>query len=351
MRRGWKISLWVLPVVAIIIALIAGRLYLPTWLAGYLNEQLANMNGYSGSVEDVDIHLYRGAYTIHKLTIKKNEGKIPVPFFDVETADISVEWKSLFHGRVVAEIEAQRPVINFATKGSVTQTGSEVDWTDKLKKLAPIDINRVAIHQGKVSYKNFSTTPNVDVFIHNMEGEVKNLRNVVDKNDALPSTITVGGSSIGGGKFHVDGRMNILKRVPDMEMKAKLEGVDLPAFNSYFRAFAAIDVEKGSFDGYTEFSVKDGRVQGYVKPIARNIELIDLSKSTNPIKLLWESIASMVIEVFTNQRKDQFATKFPIEGTIEGDVKSGVWEALGGIIRNAFFEAFQKGFDRGGVQE
>jgi len=346
MKKHWKLILAIF-LILLVGSLVAARLYLPTYVLKYLNTELSQLNGYEGSVEDVDIHLYRGAYTIHKLVIRKKNGAIPVPFVDIASLDLSVEWRSLLHGRVVAEADVIEPVINFAVNksGTVSQTGTEEDWSEKIKKLAPIDFNRVNIHRGKLAYKNFSTTPQVDIFVNDIEAVVTNLRNIEDKNAPLPSTIVADGTSLGKGKFHLDGRMNILKNIPDMDIKAKLEHVNLPAFNNYFRAFAGIDVDKGSFDGYTELVVKNGQVSGYVKPIARNISLINLKEDANPIKFVWESLASVVIEIFTNHRRDQFATKIQLEGNLD-DIKTNTWQTIGGIIRNAFVKAFDKGFDR-----
>ena len=47
---------------------------LPSIVKNYVNKELNDLPGYSGSVEDIDIHLLRGAYAIDGLVLKK---KIP----------------------------------------------------------------------------------------------------------------------------------------------------------------------------------------------------------------------------------------------------------------------------------
>lgn len=49
-------------VVGVIILLAGAQLYLCVWLLNYVNRVLDNIDGYHGSVEAIDIHLYRGAY-------------------------------------------------------------------------------------------------------------------------------------------------------------------------------------------------------------------------------------------------------------------------------------------------
>ena len=333
-------------VLVIVGGLIGARLYLDVWALRYVNNVLANIKGYEGSVEDIDIDLYRGAYRIYELKVFKKTGNIPTPFIAIEQSDISIQWGALFHGRIVSDIDLVKPVITFAVNksGTTEQTGAEVDWTKPIKDLAPIDINLVTFRQGKLSYQDFSATPKVNVYITEMRGQARNLRNVEKEGEALPSDIVVKGKSIGGGDLDIQGKMNILRPVPDMALKAKLVKVNLPALSDYSNAYAAIDIKGGRLDVYSEFNVKNNQVSGYVKPIATKVSLIDLRKPTNPLKLAWELLAMVVVELFTNQPRDQFATKVELQGEL-GNVDTNIWSTVSGIVRNAFFEAVKRGFD------
>ena len=59
-----------------------------------------------------------------------------------------------------------------------------------------------------------------------------------------------------------------------------------------------------------------------------------------PIKLAYEALAEGVTKVFKNQSKDQFATRVAISGTI-GDKNMSASDAIIGILRNAFVEAYK----------
>lgn len=329
----------------LIVAGIAGRLYLNVWVPRYVNEVLNNIKGYQGSVKDIDISLYRGAYRVHELRLDKKDGNIPTPFVFIETADISIQWGALLHGRIVSNVDLYKPNINFAVNPSGTQeqTGGGVDWTKPIKDLSPIDINLVTFNEGKLSYQDFSTTPKVNVYIHHMHGEARNLRNVVGA-EGLPSTLEVRGDSIGGGKLDIKGKMNILKTIPDMDLDFKLENVQLKALSDYSNAYAAVDIKGGDFNVYSEFIVKNNHVSGYVKPIANHVSLIDLRKSSNPFKVAWEAVVSVVVEIFTNHSKDQFATKVELDGSLD-NINTDAWSAVSGIIRNAFIRSFSKGLE------
>lgn len=331
--------------VLLLVALVAVRAYLPIYITDYVNKTLDNIPGYSGSISDVDLALYRGAYVIKDLKISKDGKDIPIPFVDIRRIDFSVEWRALFRGEIVGEATLDKPKLNFATgsSGTTSQTGVETDWTVPIKKLMPLDINFVEIRDGTITYQDFAAREKVDLSIYNLNAKATNLRNVEDKNSALPSTVTARGKSVGGGDLALDGRMNILKAVPDMEMKAKLEDVNLPALNDYARSAASIDFTTGNLNIYSDLNVKNGEVTGFVKPLATNISLLDLENDPNPIGVIWESVVSVVLEIFKNQPKDQFATQVELSGSIKSP-DTNFWSTLRGIFRNAFIQAYSRNF-------
>ncbi len=63
-----------------VLALLVLRAFLPLLVKKYVNHTLAKIPGYRGHIEDIDLHLWRGAYEIQGLDILKIEGTSPVPF-------------------------------------------------------------------------------------------------------------------------------------------------------------------------------------------------------------------------------------------------------------------------------
>lgn len=344
---GWRIL--AACAALLLVVLVVLRLYLSTWLLDYVNQVLANIPGYRGSVESINIDLYRSAYRLNKLVINKVEGKIPTPFVAIDETDFSLQWAALLHGRIVAKAILTHPVVNFAIKESAAQTGQNVDWTKPIKDLTPIDIDYVRIKDGSVTYQDFSSTPKVNLYVHHMNGEVRNLRNVTDAEHPLPSSIEINGSSIGNGNLKITGRMNILKRIPDMNLLLAIEKVDLPALNSYTDAYAAFDFKSGNFNLYSQLIVKDGHIGGYVKPLVTHLSVNVLNKE-NPVEVAWSLAVAAVLKIFTNQSRDQFATKVDLEGNVD-NVNASVWSALAGVFSNAFIQAIARGFDQTGQSE
>jgi len=338
---------------SILALLIVARLMLPYFVTRYVNKVLSEIPGYSGSISDVDIALIRGAYVVKDLKIFKVDGNKKVPFVDIVAIDISVEWKALFDGAIVGELIFEKPVINFIggdgkgeKKGaSDNQYGGDVDWTEPIKKLLPLQINRLEIQQGTISYFDFTTKPKVDLSLKNLQVLATNLNNAKDVKEKLPSNVNVSATSIGGGKLQLDMAINILKEIPDLDMDMKFEGIDMPALNDFFLAYSKVDIERGTFNLYSELVVDDSNIRGYVKPIAKNVKVLNFKTDKQDLgNLLWQSVVGLLAEVFENQKKDQFATQIPLEGNLK-NIKTAVWPTIWNVLRNAFVEAFKMNTD------
>ena len=342
MKKRWII---ILGIIAVLVGL---RLMLPFAVIKYVNKTLNNIPGYQGSIEDVDLNLYRGAYVIENVEIRKLEGSVPRPFVKIDSIDLSIEWEALFDGSVVGEVLLRKPELNFVAgpSDSTQQDGTEADWIQPLEDLMPLEINRFAITDGKVTYLDEYNSPKVDIFIDSLFLEALNLRNTKNTSDSLPSSLTVRGTSIGDGHLSLDAKADLIRQLPDFDAELKFEGVDLTQLNDFANAYINVDFEQGVFNLYAEMVADSGYLQGYVKPIMENVKVLDLEeeKEDSFFKKAWEGVVGFVTEIFENQKEDQFATQVPLQGDLN-NVEAGVWPTIWNIFSNAFIEAFNKDID------
>ena len=314
-------------VLALILLLIAVRIALPYIVKDYVNKTLSEIPEYSGRVGDVDIRLFRGAYIIEDAALVKTGGKVPVPFFSAKKIDLSVQWGALFEGSLVGEIELDSPKINFVAGPSkqTSQRGVDDSWTDKVKELFPLRINRFEIHNGEVHYRDFHRDPKVDIFLKNINADAENLTNSKDISKTLMATINAAGNAMGSGKFRLHADINPFEKSPMFNLDAELTNVDLPKLNNFIKAYGKFDVEKGTFQLYTELAASKGRFEGYIKPIFRNLQILSLEKdSSNPLELFWEAIVGAVAGLFENKSKDQLAARIPFSGSFDNP-SANIW--------------------------
>ncbi|MBU2946636.1 DUF748 domain-containing protein [Zobellia uliginosa] len=338
-KRGFKKKRYIIPI-SIIALLIALRLLMPVLVKKYVNDVLADIPGYYGHVDDIDIALYRGAYVIDNLELSKVEAGSKVPFLDFKQTDISIEWNALLNGKIVSELEMHQPKIIYVFEDQQSGgTEPEVeDWTKALTDLVPIEINNLTITDGTVAFVQLQADPNIDLNLHNINLTATNLRNVVQKKRTLPSQLNATATSIGKGKMVMDGKMNLVKEVPDMDIAFSITDADVKALNDFTKYYAEIDFDSGLFEIYGELAIADGYLKGSMKPIIKNSKLV--GKEDGFIETLWEGFVGFFKFVLKNQKNDTLATKIPIEGDLN-NVGTKIWPTITNIFKNAWIQAFK----------
>lgn len=317
---------------------------LPTLIKNHVNNVLADIEGYHGSIAHVDLNLFQGAYAIDSLVIDKLDGDERFPFVAVEQINLSLQWGALFKGRIVGEIEMVSPDLHFMaeTDQREAQFGLGVDWIEPFQELMAIQINRFAIRNGTIHYMDMGTEPVVDLPLRNLELEITNIINVEELANEMPSRLEMSAISIGGGNLSLKAEANLLKEIPDFDLALEFEGVNLPDLNDLFEAYAKVDAEQGEFALYSEIAVKDGNLEGYVQPVILNLSVLDLDDEDHDFfSAAWEVIVEGVTYVFTNQEEDQLATRVPLEGELT-DPESDIFITIWNVFLNAFIEAFQQ---------
>ena len=264
---------------ALFVLLIVLRIALPYILLRLVNKELSHIPRYTGHVEDIDVALIRGAYKIKRIKIEKTGGKIPVSFFYADLVDLSLQWASLFHGRIVGKIEVDQPVLNFVKGPSEATSQTKIDksWTDVVKKLMPLKLNKFEIVEGEIHYRDFHSKPTFDIYTKNVHILAENLTNAEKNTQELPSTV-VASADVFDGKATASMKMDALAKSPTFDGKATLVGLNLTNLNNFIDAFAKFDIKSGEISIYTEAAEKDGRIIGYTKPIIKDLKVLNWEK-------------------------------------------------------------------------
>jgi uncharacterized protein DUF748 len=195
-----------------------------------------------------------------------------------------------------------------------------------------------------VGFVNKDATPSYRVFLTSTNLTIENFSN--QKSEGYGHA-RLTGRFMGSGQTLVDLALRAENNGPDFDLNAKIENTDLRTMNDLLRAHAKVDVGSGVFSVFSEISVKNGRVRGYVKPLFKDLDVYDKEQDEDkPLgKKLKEKAADAVAKVFKNRPRDEVATIARIEGPLENP-KASTWDVLANLIRNAFFRAILPGFER-----
>ncbi|MBC8107077.1 MAG: DUF748 domain-containing protein [Anaerolineae bacterium] len=341
-RSRWrKLGIFLL-FLAILIGI--GRAMLPWALRSYVNRTIDQSPLYDGKIGDIEVHLYRGAYTIKDVRLIKTTGSVPVPLFAAKQVDLAIEWPALLNRKLVGRVVMVSPELNFvdAPSEGEAQSGAGGPWLKILNDLSPFKINSVKIHDGSVHFRTFTSEEPVDVYLSQLEASIDNLTNIRDEIAPLITTITATGLAMDQAKFEYQMRMNPFSYRPTFHMAVRLLGLDVTKTNNLARAYGAFDFESGWFDLVIEMDVKEGLVEGYVKPLFRNLKVFSLRKDIredNVLELFWEAMVGVATNLLKNPPRDQLATLVPFRGDMSGP-QTDVLAAIGNVLRNAFIRAY-----------
>jgi hypothetical protein len=112
--------------------------------------------------------------------------------------------------------------------------------------------------------------------------------------------------------------------------------------SSLARSYGDFDFEHGYFSLVMELRSVEGTVDGYIKPLFRQLKVLSLKKELgekNVLELFWEALLEVTSVIFRNQPKDQLATLIPVKGELKNP-QADILESVGNLLRNAFVRAY-----------
>jgi len=345
---------WPLVGLASLVALLlALHLALPYLVRGYLNDRLASMGDYRGHVADVDLAWWRGAYQINDLKIVKVTGKVPVPLLDAPLIDLSVSWHSLWYDRaVVAKVTFVHPQLNFVDGGSKqnSQTGQGTDWRQQLEKLLPITLNEVLINKGTLTFRNFNSTPPVDLKATQLDASIRNLTNVRDEKGRRDARFDGTALLLGDARVESRATFDPFSDFDDFQFRLRATGIQLRRLNDFASAYGKFDFNAGHGDLVIEAQAEQGHLHGYIKPLLRDVDVFNWhqdveDKDKGFFRSIWEALVGASETVLKNQPKNQFATRVELSGSVHQRNVSA-FEAFLQILRNGFIQAFNARYEQ-----
>jgi uncharacterized protein DUF748 len=206
----------------------------------------------------------------------------------------------------------------------------------------------VRVRRATVGYVDRTADPAYRVFVARCDASLDRFANQrVPGGDAGPSHLQVRGKFMDSGPLDVDARFQPRARRADFDLQLKIENTDVTTLNDLWRAYGKFDVAAGRFSLYSQLGVHDGQVSGYVKPIFQDLDVYASEQDAQKgiARQAYEAIVGGAATILRNQPRDQVATETSLSGSLD-DPNASTIQAVGGIVRNAFFQAVLPGLDR-----
>jgi hypothetical protein len=346
-RASLRKLLW--PLAALLLVLIVLRVLLPGFVRHYLDGRIAQMGPYHGSMGAVNLHLWRGSYTIHDLRIDKLGTNGKEPFLTAPRTELTVSFAALLHGRLRGDVESYDPTVNLidgSTEGE-RQLGKGVNWSNELNILLPVEVDRIRVHNGTVTFRNVVSNPRVDLTMTHVESTVTNLSASKSPTGERAATLDTTATVLGDAPLQTHATFDPANRFGDFDYHIRITDIKLVRANALARAYIGLDFAGGTGDFSMNLKASHGELQGEALPVFKDLKFFSWKKDVEqekkgPIKLLYQAAAQGVVSLLkAPSSNDQIVTKVPISGRI-GDSQIGGPQAIYAVLRHAFAEAYKQ---------
>lgn len=331
----------------VLLVLGIARLALPSVLLFLVNDRLGELESYYGEVEDIDVSLWRGAYQLDNLIIRKREAEHLEPFVLLERADLSIDWARLFDGHLVAQARLDQLQLNLVEADTEleSQTGEEEDWRSRLNEFFPVRFDKIALTNSTVRFRAPGIEAKDALEVTQIEGEVLNLTNTRDIENHAFSPFHFDGE-VFKAPINLSGRVDPIVEPPTFDINLTLKKVELTALNPWLEEYVGADAESGSFELYLELVAAEGEFKGYAKPFMQDVNMFTLEEAGEKgfFGSIWEGLVELAAELFENQPRGEVATRVPLSGTMD-EPDAGVVTSIVNVVRNAFLAAFTRSLD------
>ncbi len=179
------------------------------------------------------------------------------------------------------------------------------------------------------------------VFISHTDLDVQNFSNQFVKG---PAPFKLTGRFMGSGATLITGTFRPEKKGPDFDLNIAIDHTDMRPMSPLFRAYGNFTIKSGFFSFYSQLRVKGKDVNGYVKPLFKEMKVTDkrTRNEKSVFHKLYVGIVNTLSELLENPQK-KVATQVHISGPQAGP-HMNTWEAIENLVQNAFFRSILPGF-------
>ena len=219
----------------------------------------------------------------------------------------------------------------------------------------PITLNEIRVVDGQLSFRNFSSDPQVHVYASDIRATLYNLTNTDDADGTRTATFEGTGKLFDQAPIEASARFDPFTDWEDFEVDLRVTDVPLKQLNDFSRAYGNFDFAGGTGDRWS----KSRPATASSTAISNRCCATSTSSTTSrtwPTRTRVSSAAcgrrsSAAAEVLKNQRKDQFATRVELSGTTKKrtSARSGVRRDPAQCLRRGLHRPLRTRAGRGGM--
>lgn len=207
-----------------------------------------------------------------------------------------------------------------------------------------VKVDELAVRNSRLGVVNRAAKPPYRVFFTDVAMEIQSFSNHLKDGVARGKAKA---KFMGSGPTQIEFAFSPENNGPDFNLILAVDNTDMRTMNDLFRAYGNFDVVAGMFSFYSEIKVRQGKIEGYVKPLFRDMKVYDerQDREKSVFRKLYEGLVGGIAGLLQNRPREEVATQTSISGDIEKP-QTSTWETVLRLIQNAFFKAILPGFEQ-----
>jgi hypothetical protein len=343
--RHWPRHLLI--VLSVLVALVViGRLVLDPVAAYATRKGLAKMDGFRGDFEHVHVTLFGPGYTISRLKLIEDPGgSWKEPLVYAESVHVGVDWRRLLHGQIFASARIVEPKIEIISKKEAAPKAKTKapDLSEQLQNVTTLKVSRIEIVRGELLFRDLTAERHPELWVHKIELAAENLPTREKLAGARPTTISASGVVGHSGQMTLFVSADPFASPLAFAGRLELKDLRVAELYDFIEPKTKLQTPRGTVDLFAEFTVKNGRLDGGVKPVLKNVDVRPAESGAWDRFKGW--LADKAVKIASDRvpGRNAVATVVPLEGPI-ADPDIQLWPAIFGVLRNAFVEGVTSGF-------
>ena len=165
-----------------------------------------------------------------------------------------------------------------------------------------LKLDKFDVVRSNIGFVNKTKNPPYRLYFADANGHVSNLSNQFSQG---PAVATLRGRFMGKGPSVATFHYRPNKSGPDFDLDLAIEDTEMTAMNDILRAYGKFDVTAGTFSFYSQLRVKNGQMNGYVKPLFSGMKVYDpeQDKQKSVFHKLYEMIVGGVANLSRTRRR------------------------------------------------
>ena len=231
--------------------------------------------------------------------------------------------------------EAEKKV-GEATMRTAEKLNNHAEWL--------LRIDHAKVLNSEIGFVNEATTPRYRVYLSDANIGLDNFSNQLTEGTAY---VKVTGKFMGSGLTLFSGTFRPEINSPDFNLQVRMVKTKMQSLNDVLRAYGDFDVVNGVFSFFTELTVKNGAIDGYVKPLFKDVDVYDTEQDRDKrlAQKIYEGVVGGAVTMLENRPRDEVATLADVSGPLTNP-KMSTWQVVAKLVQNAFFRAILPGLKK-----